>query len=82
MKKLWNLLCSYSTIVKLIGRLIIFVCLILLLTEVFGGVQSSSAMGSLPWAFIITGTVVYVIGLIAGLYEKRRKKNYDASDEL
>ncbi len=82
MQKLWNLLCSYSTIVKLIGRLIIFICLILLLMEVFGGAQSSNAAGSLPWVFIITGTVVYVIGLIAGLFEKRRKKNQATSDEL
>ncbi len=82
MKKLWDLLCSYNTIVKLIGRLVIFVCLILLLTEVFGNSLTNNVMGSLPWAFIITGTVIYVIGWIAGLFEKRREKSHDTSDEL
>ncbi len=82
MKKLWNFICSYSTIIKIIGRLIIFICLIILLADVFGGAVTKNRMESIPWAFIIAGVTIYCIGWIADIFERRKKnRSNDTGDE-
>jgi len=81
MKKLWNFICSYSTIIKIVGRLIIFICFILLLVDVFGGAATKSTMQSIPWPFIITGVAIYCIGWIGTVFERRKKSSNNKSDD-
>jgi predicted PurR-regulated permease PerM len=78
MKKVWDIICSYSSIIKIVGRLIIFICLILLLVNVFGGTR---AIEPISWAFIITGVVIYCIGWIANIFERRKKSRISDSED-
>lgn len=82
MKKIWDIICSYSLYIKILGRFIIFICFILLLIDVFGGAVTKSTMQSIPWTFIIFGVVIYGIGWIANIFERRRKNSVNDSDDL
>ncbi len=81
MKKIWNIICSYGTIIKIVGRFIIFICLILLLLDAFRGAATKNMMQSIPWPFIITGVVVYCIGWIGTVFERRKKSSNNESDD-
>ena len=78
MKKIWELLCDYSSFVINIGRLILIICAIILVTNKF----NKNTVNSIPWMVIITGIVIYITGWIANRYKQRKKNAKDESVDI
>ena len=77
-KTIWNFLVNNGATITLIGRLIILVCLVVLIVNVF----NRGSTRTIPLGVIIGGIVIYVIGWVGNYTKKNRKIHKDDSDEL
>ena len=77
-KSIWNFLVKNSTIIMLVGRLIILVCFVMLVINML----NKNSTTSIPWEIIIGGVVFYIVGFIAKQAKQKTPPQEDNSDEL
>lgn len=77
-KTIWNFLVNNGTIIMLVGRLIIFVCLVVLIINML----NRGSTKTIPLEVIIGGVVIYAIGWIGNYSKGKQKEKVDENKEV